>query len=109
MGDLDKAKAAYKNALRNNPSSVPTLVQIAALCRAREQYTKAVDYFQRILAIDNTNGEVWGAMGQCYLMMDELQKSYTAYQQALFHLPNPKVNIGAGVTEVGGQMKQTPK
>lgn len=23
-------------------------------------------------------------------MMDDLQKAYTAYQQALYHLPNPK-------------------
>lgn len=29
-------------------------------------------------------------MGHCYLMMDDLQKAYTAYQQALYHLPNPK-------------------
>ncbi len=36
------------------------------------------------------NGETWGAMGHCYLMMDDLQKAYTAYQQALYHLPNPK-------------------
>jgi hypothetical protein len=26
-------------------------------------------------------------------MMDDLQKAYNAYQQALYHLPNPKVNI----------------
>lgn len=25
-------------------------------------------------------------------MMDELQKAYSAYQQALYHLPNPKVS-----------------
>jgi hypothetical protein len=24
-------------------------------------------------------------------MQDDLQKAYTAYQQALYHLPNPKV------------------
>jgi len=24
-------------------------------------------------------------------MMDDLQKAYAAYQQALYHLPNPKV------------------
>jgi len=30
--------------------------------------------------------------GHCYLMQDELQKAYSAYQQALYHLPNPKVS-----------------
>jgi general transcriptional corepressor CYC8 len=33
---------------------------------------------------------VWGSLGHCYLMMDNLQNAYTAYQQALYHLPNPK-------------------
>ena len=56
------------------------------------------------------NGEVWSALGKrhapvsvqsppahvaylsghCYLMQDDLQKAYTAYQQALYLLPNPK-------------------
>ena len=29
--------------------------------------------------------------GHCYLMQDDLQKAYAAYQQALYFLPNPKV------------------
>ena len=31
------------------------------------------------------------AAGHCYLMMDNLQEAYTAYQQALYYLPDPKV------------------
>lgn len=30
-------------------------------------------------------------VGHCYLMQDDLQKAYAAYQQALYLLPNPKV------------------
>lgn len=44
-----------------------------------------------MLNISQENGEVWGSLGHCYLMMDDLQKAYTAYQQALYRLPNPKV------------------
>lgn len=29
--------------------------------------------------------------GHCYLMMDDLQQAYAAYQSALVNLPNPKV------------------
>ena len=29
--------------------------------------------------------------GHCYLMRDELQRAYSAYQQALYLLPSPKV------------------
>ena len=31
-------------------------------------------------------------IGHCYLMMDDLQQAYSAYQQALYHLRDPKVS-----------------
>ncbi|TPX35649.1 hypothetical protein SmJEL517_g01964 [Synchytrium microbalum] len=90
VNELDKAMSAYESALRHNPYSIPALTGAAALCRAKEQYGKAVEFYQRVLNINGDNGEVWGALGYCYLMMEDLQKAYTAYQQALYHLPNPK-------------------
>ncbi|KAJ7816602.1 hypothetical protein B0H14DRAFT_3475265 [Mycena olivaceomarginata] len=51
---------------------------------------KAIECFQRVLALQEENGEVWSALGHCYLMQDDLQKAYSAYQQALYFLPNPK-------------------
>ncbi|KAI7822039.1 hypothetical protein BC939DRAFT_398209 [Gamsiella multidivaricata] len=90
MREYDRAMAAYEAALRHNYHSVSALNLIAELYRSRENFQKAAEYFQRILAIDNASGEVWGSLGHCYLMMDELQKAYNAYQNALHHLPNPK-------------------
>ncbi|KAI7860614.1 hypothetical protein BDC45DRAFT_584025 [Circinella umbellata] len=90
MTDYDKATSCYESALRHNPFSVPALTQIASLCRGREQFGRAVEYFKRILGIQENNGETWAALGHCYLMMDNLQDAYHAYQQALYHLSNPK-------------------
>eukprot|EP01102_Stenamoeba_stenopodia_P007225 TRINITY_DN2010_c0_g3_i2.p1 TRINITY_DN2010_c0_g3~~TRINITY_DN2010_c0_g3_i2.p1 ORF type:complete len:532 (+),score=114.75 TRINITY_DN2010_c0_g3_i2:114-1709(+) len=90
MQDFDKAVQSYENVLRHNPTNVKALAQIAAIFRLKEQYAKAIDYFQRILTIESNNGEVWGALGHCYLMIEDLQKAYASYQQALYHLPNPK-------------------
>ncbi|KAJ2786251.1 glucose repression mediator protein [Coemansia interrupta] len=90
MNEPERALAAYDSALRHNPYSQPALTQIANIYRAREEFDKAVDFFQRIVHIDATNGEIWGAIGNCYLMLDELPKAYQAYQQAIIHLPNPK-------------------
>ncbi|KAF9099313.1 glucose repression mediator protein [Mortierella sp. AD031] len=90
MGEFDRAMNSYESALRHNYQSVHALNLIAELYRTRENFPKAAENFQRILAIDNASGEVWGSLGHCYLMMDELQKAYTAYQNALHHLPNPK-------------------
>ena len=118
MTDYDRAGNCYEQALRHNPYSVQALSQIASLCRGREQFSKvkkkrspfisygllpclllkptnlqAVEYFKRILSIQENNGEIWGALGHCYLMMDNLQEAYHAYQQALYHLPNPRVSV----------------
>ncbi|KAG0281428.1 glucose repression mediator protein [Linnemannia exigua] len=90
MGEFDRAMNSYESALRHNYQSVNALNLIAELYRSRENFPKAAEYFQRILAIDNASGEVWGSLGHCYLMMDELQKAYSAYQNALHQLPNPK-------------------
>ncbi len=90
LSDTDKALNAYENALRHNPMSVSALTQVASIARAKDEFAKAIEYYQRTLNISQENGEVWGSLGHCYLMMDDLQKAYTAYQQALYRLPNPK-------------------
>ncbi|KAI0252658.1 hypothetical protein BJV78DRAFT_1281512 [Lactifluus subvellereus] len=92
MGDLEHAATAYENALRHNPMSIPGLTQVAGIARIRENYPTAVEYFQRVLALQQDNGEIWSALGHCYLMQDDLQKAYSAYQHALYSLPNPKEN-----------------
>ncbi|KAF8872416.1 hypothetical protein CPB85DRAFT_1350123 [Mucidula mucida] len=90
MGDLEHALSAYENALRHNPTSLSGLTQVAGIARIKENYPKAVEFFQRVLTLQEENGEVWSALGHCYLMQDDLQKAYSAYQQALYLLPNPK-------------------
>ncbi|PIA13454.1 TPR-like protein [Coemansia reversa NRRL 1564] len=90
MNEPERALSAYENALSKNPYSAAALTQTANIYRGREDFEKAVEYFQRAVNINNSNGEVWGAIGNCYLMLDELPKAYHAYQQAIIHLPNPK-------------------
>ncbi|KAK7688149.1 hypothetical protein QCA50_008519 [Cerrena zonata] len=90
MGNLEHALSAYENALRHNPESLSGLTQVAGIARIKENYPKAVEYFSRVLKVQTENGEVWSALGHCYLMQDDLQRAYQAYQQALYYLHNPK-------------------
>jgi tetratricopeptide (TPR) repeat protein len=90
MNEPEKALRAYESALSHNPYSEETLLNVATLARSLEKYAKASEFYQRVLKTNDTNGEIWGSLGHCYLMMDELHKAYSAYQQALYHLPNPK-------------------
>jgi tetratricopeptide (TPR) repeat protein len=66
------------------------MLAISCILRAKDQFTAAVEYLRNILIVEPTNGEVWSSLGHCYLMMDDLQQAYSAYQQALYHLPDPK-------------------
>ncbi|KAK2756777.1 glucose repression mediator protein [Arachnomyces sp. PD_36] len=90
MGDLDGAMSAYEQALRHNQWSIPAMNAISCILRTREQFQKAIEYLQNILKLDPQNGETWGSLGHCYLMMDNLQEAYTSYQQALYYLRDPK-------------------
>ncbi|KAK4166100.1 hypothetical protein QBC43DRAFT_19713 [Cladorrhinum sp. PSN259] len=90
LGDLDEAMRSYERALRANPNSIPAMNAISLILRTREDFPKAAEYLQLILKLDERNGEAWGSLGHCYLMMDDLQQAYAAYQSALVNLPNPK-------------------
>ncbi|KAI1004755.1 General transcriptional corepressor [Podosphaera aphanis] len=90
LNNLDEAMIAYEHALRHNPRSIQAMSAISSILRTQEQFYKAVEYLQSILKLDANNGDVWGSLGHCYLMMDDLQQAYSAYQQALYHLRDPK-------------------
>lgn len=92
MGDLDGAMNSYEQALRHNQWSIQAMNAISCILRTKEQFPKAIEYLQNILKLDPTNGETWGSLGHCHLMMDNLQEAYTSYQQALYHLRDPKVS-----------------
>jgi general transcriptional corepressor CYC8 len=88
---LDDALFAYEQALRHNLYSTQTLNAISTILRTKEQYQEAMEYLRNIIKMEPANGEAWGNLGHCHLMMDNLQEAYTAYQQALYYLPDPKV------------------
>ncbi|KAK9455505.1 hypothetical protein V1511DRAFT_521248 [Dipodascopsis uninucleata] len=90
MGDHDMAMHAYEAVLRHNRYSISAMSAIANILRSKEQFARAVEFYQSILTFSAESGETWGALGHCYLMMDDLQKAYSAYQQALYHLRDPK-------------------
>ena len=101
--------AAYERALNANRNSIPALNAIGMLLKGREAFEKALGFFSAITQLDGNNGEAWGNLGKspclksespeltcvkghCYLMTEDLQKAYDAYQQALVNLRDPKVS-----------------
>lgn len=108
--DLTKAADAYHHVLRTNSKNVHALLQLASIGRMQERFEDAVEYLNRIMAIDGPTGEVYGAIGHCYLTLSQraqdldttldcLRKCYDAYHEASLHLgafndPNLWYGIG---------------
>ncbi|PHH85541.1 hypothetical protein CDD83_280 [Cordyceps sp. RAO-2017] len=86
----DEAMHAYERALQANPNSTAAMNAIGMLLKGREAFDKALEFFRAIVQLEQNNGEAWGNLGHCYLMTENLQKAYDAYQQALVNLRDPK-------------------
>lgn len=90
MNDRERALDAFERVLLVNPSNVRAMTQAGAVLAKKECYPQAVSYLQRAISSDSTCGEAWAVLAHCYVMTDDLQKAYQAYQSALSHLPNPR-------------------
>lgn len=49
-------------------------------------FPKAIEYFQFVLDLAPGSGEIWGLIGHCYLMLDDLEKhtEHTSKPFAIF-------------------------
>jgi len=64
--------------------------QIRALLGTASHFCEVVVLTLIAKQVEPNNGELWSKLAFTYLLTDDLQNAYTAYQHALFHLPNPK-------------------
>lgn len=90
MNDRERALEAFERVLTVNPSNVRAMTQAGAVLAKKECYPQAVAYLQKAISADSSCGEAWAVLAHCYVMTDDLQKAYQAYQSALCHLPNPR-------------------
>lgn len=90
MNDRERALEAFERVLAVNPNNVRAMTQAGAVLAKKECYPQAVSYLQRAIAADASCGEAWAVLAHCYVMTDDLQKAYQAYQSALNNLPNPR-------------------
>lgn len=91
LGDYEKALTSYDAVLRHTPNNPDVLIKLANIYRSKDVFFKAAELYEQALNFSQENGETWGLLGHCYLMLDDLQRAYAAYQRALYFLDNPNV------------------
>lgn len=91
---------AQEQMLIQGPVLLQQLNSVAEYMAAKGDFANAIRYYERITALDPDNGACWTALGHCYLLTDELQKAFAAYQKALYSLPDvrdPQLWYGIGL------------
>jgi general transcriptional corepressor CYC8 len=87
LGNLEDAIQAYEHALRHNSQSIPAMNAISLILRTREEFAKAVEFLQRIIKLDERNGEAWGSLGECrptrYCSVSKLTRRFSTQDIAI--------------------------
>ena len=102
MNDYERALLSFEEATRRNPYCLGALQGLARYWREKENHTKALDYGSRALAIDDSgaDGEMWSIVGHALLYLQQMQKAYSCYQQAIAKATkkdDPKLWYGIGI------------
>lgn len=80
--------------------NVSNLNKLAEYCATNGEYHHAIEYYNQLTSLDPDNGPAWTALGHCYLLVEDLQKSFNAYQHALYSLEDikdPQLWYGIGI------------
>lgn len=83
-----------------NSMDIGALNRMAEYYATNSDYPRAIEYFEKMTNICRENGHAWTALGHCYLLKEDLHKSFQAYQNALYYLENimdPQLWYGIGI------------
>jgi len=67
---------------------IEVLYKIAQSCASNGDYLQALNFYNRVIALNEKSGSAWVAMGHCYTMIGQDQKALASYENALKLVPN---------------------
>lgn len=86
---------------QDTDGSPPEVFRRAAeMYRRRSEFPQAAGYLCRVVQMQPDDAASWAWLGYCYLMLDNMDNAYIAYQQALYLDPpmdEPHVWYGLGL------------
>ena len=74
---------AIEKELEENPGNTKALGEIAQYYAYKGEYNSAIRYYEKIVRINENYFRAWSALGHCYLLKQEYQKSINAYHKSL--------------------------
>lgn len=100
--EYEQAKEAYERVLSENPDHAKVLQQLGWLFHQQNtsfsNQPTAIQYLTRSLKADSADAQSWYLLGRCYMVEQNYNKAYEAYQQAVYRdARNPTFWCSIGV------------
>jgi cytochrome c-type biogenesis protein CcmH/NrfG len=100
--EYELAKEAYERVLSENPDHAKVLQQLGWLFHQQNtsfsNQPTAIQYLTRSLKADSADAQSWYLLGRCYMVEQNYNKAYEAYQQAVYRdARNPTFWCSIGV------------
>lgn len=86
-GQLDRAKAAFDDALALDPKHVKSLVNASRVLLESDQPAEAEKYLARAVEIDPASADVYRVMGRTQALLGNVEDALEAYRTALAIAP----------------------
>jgi tetratricopeptide (TPR) repeat protein len=83
QGQTEAAIRAYKEAIELVPAYSSLHLVIGDMRFGERRYAEAADSFEQVVAFDPQHDQAWASLGQCRLMIDDLEGAGEAFESAL--------------------------
>lgn len=87
QADIDTEEKAYREMRRINPAMVSAGIGLSNVFMKRKQYAEALELARSLLALRQEDADVWVAIGQAELMLNNLDRADEAYRRAMSLFP----------------------
>ncbi|HUF37360.1 MAG TPA: tetratricopeptide repeat protein [Anaerolineales bacterium] len=82
-GQTDAAFRAYREAIELVPAYASLHLVIGEMHFEAQRYAEAAEAFEAVVAYDSGHDRAWASLGQCRLLLDDLEGAATAFDTAL--------------------------
>lgn len=103
-GQLDEAEREFRLALEQEPNNQDALAGLGRVQVQRGQFSDAVPLLERATRVSSQMVSAFRSLGDAHLAMGDLEKSATAYRQAVALAPEDvslRLALAHSLTEVG--------
>ena len=92
-GKLDEAEKTFAYAFKVNPKSADAGMKLAGIRLSRQNYSGAIEIYQRVIGVGTPNAKAWIGMGLAYMHTGQPDLTRAAFEEAVRIEPARKQDL----------------